>query len=231
MNVSQLLAEVSHEICVCPKCRLADTRTNAVPGDGDVSAQIMFVGEGPGEQEDLSGHPFVGKSGQLLTRELGKIGISRDDVFITNIVKCRPPQNRVPLGDEIAACSDWLMAQIALIEPKFIVPVGGPSLQTLVSKNLRITRARSNVFRKDGILFIPILHPSAALRAPGTMQLFLEDLANLKDFLSREIGEDEITDIDEGGREKNCLPSTSGAAVPLAGADKVEEEGGNLSLF
>ena len=223
MNVIELLAEISAEICVCPKCRLAETRTHAVPGDGEVSAQIMFVGEGPGEQEDLSGHPFVGKSGQLLTRELEKIGISRGDVFITNIVKCRPPQNRVPLSDEIAACSDWLMAQIALIEPKFIVPVGGPSLQTLVSKNLRITRARSNVFRKDGILFIPILHPSAALRAPGTMQLFLEDLANLKDFLSREIGEDEITDIDEGSKERVCSPSET--------APKVEEEGGNLSLF
>lgn len=226
MDVVQLLAEISDEIRVCPKCRLAETRTHAVPGDGEVSAQIMFVGEGPGEQEDLSGHPFVGKSGQLLTRELAKIGISRDDVFITNIVKCRPPQNRVPLTDEIAACSDWLMAQIALIEPKFIVPVGGPSLQTLVSKNLRITKARSNVFRKDGILFIPILHPSAALRAPGTMQLFLEDLANLKDFLSREIREDEITDIDEGSKEKSCVPSAS----PPKGT-ATQEEGGNLSLF
>ena len=218
MDAQQLLAEVAEEIRVCPKCRLAQTRTLAVPGDGSVASQIMFVGEGPGEQEDLSGHPFVGKSGQLLSRELEKIGIARDEIFITNIVKCRPPQNRVPLTDEIAACSDWLGAQIALIEPKFIVPVGGPSLQTLVSKTLRITKARSQVFRKDGILFIPILHPSAALRAPETMKLFLEDLANLKGFLSREIAEDEITDMDEG-KPRVCTPSAP------------EKEAENLSLF
>jgi uracil-DNA glycosylase family 4 len=222
MNVDQLLIELADEVRVCPKCRLAATRTYAVPGVGSTAAQIMFVGEGPGEQEDKTGQPFVGKSGQLLTRELLKIGISRDDVFITNIVKCRPPQNRTPLTDEIAACNDWLGAQIALIEPKFIVPVGGPSLQTLVSKNLRITRARSTVFRKDGILFIPILHPSAALRAPDTMKMFLEDLANLKDFLSREIGEEEITNIEEAGKERVCTPSE-----PV----KTEEESGNLSLF
>jgi len=220
MNAQQLLAELAAEISTCPKCRLAQTRTNTVPGAGTAAAQIMFVGEGPGEQEDLSGEPFVGKSGQLLTRELEKIGVSRDEIFITNIVKCRPPQNRTPLTDEIAACNDWLSAQIALIDPKFIVPVGGPSLQTLVSKNLRITKARSQVFRKDGILFIPILHPSAALRAPETMKLFLEDLANLKDFLGREIGEDEITDMDAGKPKGVCAPSQD-----------APEEGGNLSLF
>ncbi len=220
MNVDELLTELADEISVCPKCRLAETRTNTVPGAGTSSAQIMFVGEGPGEQEDLSGEPFVGKSGQLLTRELQKIGVSRGDIFITNIVKCRPPQNRTPLTDEIAACNDWLSAQIALIDPKFIVPVGGPSLQTLVSKTLRITKARSQVFRKDGILFIPILHPSAALRAPETMKLFLEDLANLKGFLNREIAEDEITEVDERPKKTECAP---GLEAP--------EEGGNLSLF
>lgn len=220
MNTDSLLAELAAEISVCPKCRLAETRTHTVPGAGTSSAQIMFVGEGPGEQEDLSGEPFVGKSGQLLTRELEKIGIFRDDIFITNIVKCRPPQNRTPLTDEIAACNDWLSAQIALIDPKFIVPVGGPSLQTLVSKTLRITKARSQVFRKDGILFIPILHPSAALRAPETMKLFLEDLANLRGFLGREIAESEITEVDERPKKTEC-----------ADAAEAAEEGGNLSLF
>ena len=124
--------------------------------DGEEAWQLVqrlaASGEGPGEQEDLSGRPFVGRSGKLLTSELQKIGIERKDVFITNIVKCRPPGNRVPLADEIEACNDWLMAQIALIEPKFIVPVGGPSLQTLVSKDLKITKSRHQVFRKDGIL-------------------------------------------------------------------------------
>ena len=217
MNKDELLGALADEISVCPLCRLAQTRTHAVPGDGDSSAQIMFVGEGPGQQEDESGHPFVGKSGQLLMDELRKIGIAREQVFITNIVKCRPPGNRNPLADEIAACNDWLSAQIALVEPKFIVIVGGPSLNTLVSKDLRITKARSRVFRRDGILFIPILHPAAALRSPDTMKLFLEDLANLKDFLSREIAPGEITDIVQ-----------KPAPTPATAQD---EDGGTLSLF
>ena len=217
MDKTELLNALADEIRVCPLCRLAETRIHAVPGDGNDKAEIMFVGEGPGQQEDETGHPFVGKSGKLLTSELRKIGITRDQVFITNIVKCRPPGNRNPLADEIAACNDWLSAQIALVEPKFIVAVGGPSLNTLVSKDLRITKARSNVFSKDGILFIPILHPAAALRSPDTMKLFLEDLANLKDFLSREIAPDEITEIKE-----------KAAPAPKAAND---EDGGTLSLF
>ncbi len=213
-----MLSALADEIRVCPLCRLAETRTLAVPGEGDPQADIMFVGEGPGEQEDQSGRPFVGRSGKLLTQELVKIGIRREQIFITNIVKCRPPGNRDPLGDEIVACNDWLSAQIALIEPKFIVPVGGPSLKTLVSPKLGIMRARSKVYRKDGILFIPILHPAAALRSPTTMQQFLEDLANLKDFLNRDIEDDEITPIEE----PKSAPSASA---------KEEEDGGTLSLF
>jgi len=224
MDLIQLLYDVSDEVCVCTKCRLAETRTYAVPGEGDPQAQIMFVGEGPGEQEDLSGRPFVGKSGQLLTRELERIGITRDLVFITNIVKCRPPKNRVPLVDEIEACNDWLMAQIALINPKFIVPVGGPSLQTLVSKDLRIMRSRSKVFRKEGILFIPILHPSAALRSPDTMKSFLDDLKNLRAYLDREIEESEITDI-------TPRPVYTSPSPKVTETAEVKEEGGTLSLF
>ena len=214
MDKIELLSALADDIRVCPLCRLAETRTLAVPGEGNGQAEIMFVGEGPGEQEDQTGRPFVGRSGQLLTQELLKIGIRREQIFITNIVKCRPPGNRDPLGDEIAACNDWLSAQIALIEPKFIVPVGGPSLKTLVSPKLGITRARSKVYRRDGILFIPILHPAAALRSPTTMEQFLEDLSNLKEFLGREISDDEITPIEE----------------PKAAA-KEEEDGGTLSLF
>ncbi len=214
MDKLELLSALADDIRVCPLCRLAETRTLAVPGEGNGAAQIMFVGEGPGEQEDQTGRPFVGRSGKLLTQELLKIGIAREQIFITNIVKCRPPGNRDPLSDEIAACNDWLSAQIALIEPKFIVPVGGPSLKTLVSPKLGITKARSKVYRRDGILFIPILHPAAALRSPTTMEQFLEDLSNLKEFLNREISDEEITPIEE----------------PKA-ATKEEEDGGTLSLF
>ena len=231
MDPIHWLEELSAEIQVCTLCNLAATRTYAVPGEGDGSASIMFVGEGPGEQEDLSGRPFVGVSGQLLTRELEKIGIQRSAVFITNIVKCRPPGNRVPAPEEVEACHDYLMAQIALIEPKFIVPVGGPSLQTLVSKDLRIMKARSHVYRKDGILFVPILHPSAALRAPATMEQFKDDLLHLKDFLNREIREEEITEI---GLKPVPLPrAPSGQAVELltAALPPTPDEEGNLSLF
>lgn len=217
MDKIELLSALADEIRVCPLCRLAETRTLAVPGEGNPTADIMFVGEGPGEQEDLSGRPFVGRSGKLLSNELVKIGIRREQIFITNIVKCRPPGNRDPLSDEIAACNDWLSAQIALIEPKFIVPVGGPSLKTLVSPKLGITRARSKVYRKDGILFIPILHPAAALRSPATMDQFLEDLANLKEFLNRDIYEDEITPIED--------------PKPAPTPAQQEEDGGTLSLF
>jgi DNA polymerase len=228
MDKITLLNDLADEIRVCPKCRLSETRTHAVPGEGNATARIMFVGEGPGEQEDLSGRPFVGRSGKLLTSELEKIGISRDDVFITNIVKCRPPGNRVPLADEIEACHDWLMAQIALIEPKFIVPVGGPSLQTLVSKDLRIMKSRATVFRKDGILFIPILHPSAALRSPVTMEQFRDDVAHLKDYLNRDIREDEITDL----VPKPKAPAKASRAVEPVVQEEVKGDGdGNLSLF
>ncbi len=215
MDKIELLSALADEIRVCPLCRLAETRTLAVPGEGNGTAEIMFVGEGPGEQEDQSGRPFVGRSGQLLTQELLKIGIRREQIFITNIVKCRPPGNRDPLPDEIAACNDWLSAQIALIEPKFIVPVGGPSLKTLVSPKLGITKARSKVYRRDGILFIPILHPAAALRSPATMEQFLEDLANLKNFLSRDITDEEITPVED----------------PKPAAPSVDGDGGTLSLF
>ncbi len=216
MDKLELLSALADDIRVCPLCRLAETRTLAVPGEGNGTAQIMFVGEGPGEQEDQTGRPFVGRSGKLLTQELLKIGIAREQIFITNIVKCRPPGNRDPLSDEIAACNDWLSAQIALIEPKFIVPVGGPSLKTLVSPKLGITRARSKVYRRDGILFIPILHPAAALRSPATMEQFLEDLSNLKEFLNREILDEEITPIEE----PKATPSV-----------REDEDGGTLSLF
>lgn len=219
MDRIELLSAMADEIRVCQLCRLADTRTHAVPGEGNPQASIMFVGEGPGEQEDQSGRPFVGRSGKLLTQEMVKIGIRREQIFITNIVKCRPPGNRDPLGDEITACNDWLSAQIALIDPKFIVPVGGPSLKTLVSPKLGIMKARSKVYRKDGILFIPILHPAAALRSPNTMQQFLEDLANLKDYLNREIEDDEITPIEEP------------RAAPPPSVANYEEDGGTLSLF
>lgn len=195
MNKVQLLEELAGEIRECPKCRLAQSRINAVPGAGNSSARILFVGEAPGEKEDKQGEPFVGAAGTVLTKLLDSAGIAREDVFITNTVKCRPPKNRNPLDDEIAACNDWLMAQIALIEPKIICTLGNPALKTLLGSHLKISDVRCQVFRKDGILFIPLYHPAAALHRPPLMETLQNDILRLKELINREIREDEITDL------------------------------------
>ena len=195
MNKIALLEELADEIRVCPKCRLSETRINGVPGAGNPNARIMFVGEGPGENEDKQGLPFVGAAGKMLSKLLDSAGISREDVFITNTVKCRPPQNRVPLADEIEACNDWLMAQIALINPKIICTLGSPALKTLIGPEFKITTARCKVFRKSGILYIPLYHPAAALHNGGLLSTLQNDILVLKDLINREIREDEITDL------------------------------------
>ncbi len=195
MDTLTILQELAVEIKTCPKCRLAETRTHAVPGEGSHRASIMFVGEGPGENEDRTGRPFVGQAGKFLNGLLEKAGISRDEVFITNIVKCRPPHNRVPLEDEVEACSDYLMAQIAVIEPKFVVPLGGSSLKTLLGPDMKITQSRCKVFRKSGILYIPLYHPAAALHNVKLVETLQADILTLKELINRELREDEITDL------------------------------------
>ena len=158
-----LLHELAREIAVCEKCRLCQTRTKTVPGEGGAGARLMFVGEGPGENEDRTGRPFVGAAGQFLNELLRQAGIDRSDVFITNIVKCRPPQNRVPQADEVLSCRDYLDAQIAIVQPKIICPLGGPSLNRLLGPQWKISKVRAQVFRKSGILYIPLMHPGAAV--------------------------------------------------------------------
>jgi len=195
MDKLQILEEIAGEVKTCPKCRLAETRLNAVPGEGSISARIMFIGEAPGENEDKTGRPFVGQAGKFLNGLLEKAGIPREDVFISNIVKCRPPGNRVPLPDEVEACSDYLMAQIAIIEPKIVVPLGASSLKTLLGKDRKITQDRCKVFRKSGILYIPLYHPAAALHNPKMVETLQADVLILKELINREIGEDEITDL------------------------------------
>lgn len=223
MDKIVLLEELAAEIRVCPKCRLAETRINAVPGEGNPNARIMFVGEAPGENEDKQGKPFIGAAGKVLNKLLDQAGISREDVFITNTVRCRPPENRVPLADEIAACNEWLSAQIAVIGPKLICPLGSPALKTLLGPDLKITTARCKVFRKSGILFIPLYHPAAALHRPPLMETLQNDILHLKDLINREIREDEITDL--APREKSTC-----AAQQEAETEK-NEGGETLSLF
>jgi DNA polymerase len=195
MNVERIIAEIAAEVKVCTKCRLSETRTNAVPGEGSITARIMFVGEGPGQREDATGRPFVGQAGKLLNQLLEQAGIPREDVFITNIVKCRPPQNRVPLADEVIACNDYLMGQIASIEPKFICPLGGAALATLLGPDLKISQVRCQVFRKSGILYVPLYHPAAALHRGALRETLFNDILKLKDLIKREIREDEIIEM------------------------------------
>jgi DNA polymerase len=214
MDKIRILNELADEIRVCPKCRLSQTRINAVPGEGNPNARIMFVGEAPGENEDKQGRPFIGQAGKLLSKLLDQAGVDREDVFITNTVKCRPPQNRVPLGDEIEACNDWLMAQIAAIGPKIICPLGSPALKTLLGPDLKISAARCKVFRKSGILFIPLYHPAAALHRPPLLETLQNDILHLKELINREIHEDEITDLSPRPQKSTSARSTHATKEP-----------------
>jgi len=149
----------------CIKCRLSETRTNTVFGEGDPDARIFFVGEGPGENEDLSGRPFVGRAGQLLDKMIAGMGFRRDQMFIANIVKCRPPQNRAPAADETAACTPYLVRQLEIVRPDAIVTLGLPSSQYMLQTKLSMSKLRGNWQEWRGIKLMPTFHPAYLLRA------------------------------------------------------------------
>jgi DNA polymerase len=152
----------------CTACKLSSTRTQVVPGEGIVPAHIMFIGEGPGEQEDLQGKPFVGRSGKLLTQMMNSVGLDRtQNSYIANIVKCRPPGNRAPEPDEVAACLPWLKEQIRLVAPKILVLVGATALKALLGQTQSITKMRGTWLQYEGIDTTVIFHPSYLLRYPS----------------------------------------------------------------
>lgn len=157
------LETLAAQISDCRACRLHETRRHPVPGEGSDHPDILFVGEGPGETEDQFGRPFIGKAGQLLSRIIEKMGYSREQIFITNVVKCRPPQNREPLADEVAACRPYLMRQIELLEPKVIVCLGRVAVSHLLGSSEGITRLRGKVLRLGEIPVVPTFHPSYIL--------------------------------------------------------------------
>lgn len=157
----------------CTACRLAEGRLNVVFGDGSPSADVVFVGEAPGAREDEQGLPFVGPSGKLLERLLGEIGLGREDVYIANVVKCRPPKNRDPRPDEIDACKGYLREQLSLIDPKVVVTLGNFSSKLLLNTETGITRLRGTAYEWWGRYLVPTFHPAAALR--GSAQV-LEDM-------------------------------------------------------
>ena len=167
------LEEIAQRVRSCTDCPLSEGRTNAVPGEGPQNAEIMFIGEGPGYQEDRQGKPFVGPSGRLLEELLSSIGYSREDVFIANMVKCRPANNRDPLPTEIAACSKYLDRQIELINPKLTVTLGRFSMSKFLPKET-ISRARGKRVQVNGLMVYPIMHPAAALHRQE-LKKFIED--------------------------------------------------------
>ena len=176
-------SSIDETIRSCTKCRLHEQRRNAVPGMGNTDADIMFIGEGPGEQEDIQGLPFVGKAGQLLTKMLAAIQLKREEVYITNVVKCRPPGNRAPLPDEVDACFPYLKRQIDTIRPRIIVCLGGPAIKTMLNSNLGITKLRGQIHRFDEIPMIATYHPAAVLRFPERYKRDVwNDLKLLRDF-------------------------------------------------
>ena len=163
MSSEEILKEVAVEVSTCTRCDLCKSRTRAVPGEGNPHAKILFIGEGPGLLEDKQGRPFVGPSGQLLQELLKSINLKREDVFITNVVKCRPPDNRDPLPAEIAACNDYLDRQIGAIQPLVIVTLGRHSMAKFFSGE-KISAIHGRARKKDGYICIPMFHPAAALR-------------------------------------------------------------------
>jgi len=172
-------------ICTCQQCRLAGGRTQAVPGAGNYNAVVMFVGEGPGFEEDRQGRPFVGRSGQFLTEMLNSVGIRREEVYITNVVKCRPPDNRDPLPDELLACSDYLTRQVALINPRIIVTLGRFSMQRWLP-GASITKVHGQVRNiGHGRIALAMFHPAAALRNPQWRREFAQDIQILPNLIAR----------------------------------------------
>jgi DNA polymerase len=184
------LEQIANEVRGCTACRLHETRTRAVPGEGDPDTEVVFVGEGPGFNEDREGRPFVGRAGGLLVRLLAHLGWQRDDVFITNVVKCRPPDNRDPQPDEIAACSGYLRRQLEALDPAVVVTLGRYSMATFMP-GARIGQVHGTTAPADpatgarDALVLAMYHPAAALRTPALERESYEDIASLPQVLVR----------------------------------------------
>ena len=164
----------------CEKCGLCRGIHNKVPGQGDANASLMFIGEGPGADEDLQGLAFVGAAGQLLTKMIAAIGFTREQVYICNIVKCRPPRNREPEPQEAAACMPYLRAQFSLVRPKVIVLLGATAAKNILGDHIRITRDRGKWVEKKGVFFMPTYHPAALLRDESKKRDAWQDLKAVK---------------------------------------------------
>ncbi|NCC74218.1 MAG: uracil-DNA glycosylase [Sphingobacteriia bacterium] len=175
-----MISKLRDEILNCTKCPLAKTRNHVIFGEGNLHAPIMIIGEAPGRDEDIQGRPFVGKSGQLLDKILSACGFTREQhVFISNIVKCRPPDNRVPTTEEMITCLPWLYEQMELIDPKIIILLGATALRAICGSEYRITQARGNWIIWQNKLVMPVYHPAALLRDPSLKRPTWEDFKKI----------------------------------------------------
>jgi DNA polymerase len=187
------LEKVATEVRGCPQCKLARTRKDAVPGEGQLSAKIMFVGEAPGRSEDEKGTPFAGAAGKILDNLLQKAGIDRSQVFITNVVKCRPPGNRVPENDEVSACRPYLDRQIALVGPKIICILGRTAYSSLLG-GTSITANRGKIIEKAGQKYFLTIHPAAAIYRKSLISVLESDLSKLANLVNSEGGGESMED-------------------------------------
>lgn len=184
MQSNEALEQVASEVSTCEKCILHYSRKNTVPGEGPANADMMFIGEGPGFHENEQGLPFVGAAGKFLEELLAKIGLKRTDVFITNVVKCRPPSNRDPMPEELEACSDYLERQIQAINPKVIVTLGRFSMARYLP-NAKISDVHGQAMRIRGRLVVPMYHPAAALHQGSLRPVIERDFALLPDLIAQ----------------------------------------------
>jgi DNA polymerase len=182
MNAQETLAQIASEVSVCINCDLHKNRIMAVPGEGPANAEIMLIGEGPGATEDAQGRPFIGAAGKFLVELLGQAGLKRTDVWIGNVVKCRPPMNRDPLPDELAACNLYLERQIAAINPKIIITLGRFSMGKFLP-GVKITQVHGQMRRVEGRFVIAMFHPAAALHQAALKPAIMADFAKLPQLL------------------------------------------------
>ena len=186
------LTELYEEIAGCQRCILAQSRKNPVPGEGPQNAQVLFIGEGPGFHEDQQGRPFVGAAGHFLEELLAEIGLTREDVYICNVIKCRPPQNRDPLPEEIEACKPFLDRQIEIISPQMVVTLGRFSMERYFP-GAKISQAHGQPRKIGGIIYYPMYHPAAALHQPKWRQVVQDDMSRIPQVLSQA---DRIADVE-----------------------------------
>ena len=179
-----LLGQIRDDLGDCERCKLYSGRTQLVFGVGDPSANLMFVGEAPGKDEDREGLPFVGRAGQLLTKIIASIGLSRDEVYIANVIKCRPPNNRNPEPDEVATCEPFLFRQVDAVRPKVVVALGAFAVRTLLASKLAISRLRGQVYDYRGAKLVPTFHPGFLLRNPERKRDVWEDMNTVRSLLA-----------------------------------------------